>query len=109
MRYLIWLAFATSLPAQDGMGCIKEMMVPTYTNVARRSAKGGEVRAGVTIGWQGVVNEISTGKADENLAQEVRNFLSTSTTYGPRCQGKKVALVFAFSLEGEAEPNPRCL
>ena len=106
MRYLIGFAFAARLFAQDGIGCIKDMMVPSYTHVARRSAEGGDVRARVTIGWRGHVDQMNTGKADENLAEEVRNFLSKSTTYDPACQGKTVELIFTFRLEGEPEPNP---
>lgn len=105
MRYLIYFIVAAPLLAQDGIGCVKDMMVPSYTNVARRSPEGGDVHATVSIGWQGQLDELKIAKADENLAQEVRDFLSRAA-YDAACQGKTVELVFTFKLEGKAEASP---
>jgi hypothetical protein len=88
------------------LGCIKEMSVPYYSHVARRSTKGGTVRAVVTIGPSGKAAKIDTDTADPNLAEEVRIFLSEATTYNEGCADKQVELVFTFRLEGDAEWTP---
>jgi hypothetical protein len=64
VRLLLSLFVAPCLFGQDGMGCVKEMMVPNYSYVARRTAKGGYVRAKVTIGSSGKLSKIQMDGAD---------------------------------------------
>jgi hypothetical protein len=80
--------------------------VPGYTHVARRSEKGGDVRAVVGVGKSGKAGNIETVAADPNLAEEVLNYLTYATTYDEACVGKKVEILFTFRLEGEAEWTP---
>jgi hypothetical protein len=89
-----------------GTECIKEMELPGYSFVARRVPKGGTVRAIVKIGKNGKPIAISTPNSDENLAEEVRDKLTDTTSYLESCQGKIVELLFTFRLEGKPVGNP---
>ena len=80
-RALAPILAVARLSARDGIGCIKDMTVPGYTHVARRSEKGGDVRAVVGLGKSGKAGNIETVAADPNLAEEVRNYLTYATTY----------------------------
>jgi hypothetical protein len=106
MRWLLLFGIVSPLVAQEGMGCIKDMMVPAYTSIARRSRQGGDVRAIVTIGKEGQPSKIETVAKDPDLAEEVRDFLTHETTYQPACSTKKLEVIFTFRLEGKPEATP---
>ena len=89
-----------------GMACIKEMMVPDYTAVARRSPTGGTIKATISIGRNGEADRVDTSGSDPDLADVVRGYLSKAATYSTGCQGKQVHLVFTFRLEGAPELTP---
>jgi hypothetical protein len=89
----------------DGVGCIKELQVPMYTSVARRSPAGGTVRARITIGNSGKAEALSLDSKDPDLKQEVKLFLGPAS-FMANCAGRQVLLLFTFRLEGEPEPNP---
>ena len=92
--------------APAGLECVEEITLPRYTYVARRAPTGGTVRALVTIGRLGKAGEVTFVSSDPDLAQEVRNYLGSSTTYKEACEGKQIELLFTFKLEGESELDP---
>jgi len=92
--------------ASKDLGCVERMKIPGYSFIARRSPKGGTVRAVVTVGSAGKAGSIDFGTSDANLAEEVRGYLSSETKYSEGCEGKTVELLFTFRLEGEAEWTP---
>ena len=96
----------SSICAAADLGCIKDIELPRYSFLARRSPQGGTVRAIVRIGENGKAEGISTPSADENLASEVRNVLMDETSYQTSCRGKSVELLFTFRIEGEPATYP---
>ena len=92
--------------ASEDLHCVKDLLIPGYTYVARRSHQGGTVEAVITIGAAGTASNIVTRSSDPNLEAEVRDYLRNNTLYDSGCSGKNVVLRFTFRLEGEAEPNP---
>ncbi|HEV1287229.1 MAG TPA: hypothetical protein VNU44_18055 [Bryobacteraceae bacterium] len=105
MMYLTWIVVPSCACAAD-LGCIREMSVPTYSHVARRSATGGTVRAVVTIGPSSKAGKIEISGAESNLAEEVRIILDGATSYEEGCAGKQVELIFTFRLQGDPEWTP---
>ena len=103
-----WTVFAPHavFGAPSDLGCIKDLMVPRYNLYARRSATGGTVKAIVTIGSSTKPAKIELQATDQDLAEEVRAYLTRETTYSEACEGKLVELLFTFRLEGEAEWDP---
>jgi len=102
---IVAFAFCQCCQGQS-LDCIAEMTVPRYSLSSRRSTRGGDVAATVSIGVDGRPSSIDLRSDDTNLAEEVQVFLSRHTTYASNCAGKKVELMFTFRLEGEAEINP---
>lgn len=91
---------------EPGLSCIKDMMVPSYSYLARRSPNGGTVQALISLGKDGIPKSIEVSGADADIRQEVRDFLSTEATFMPACGGRTVELVFTFQLEGKPEATP---
>jgi hypothetical protein len=95
-----------ALRAAAGLDCVKEIELPQYSFIARRSPAGGTVRAIIKIGHNGKPVTISMPKADDNLAEEVRGTLTDGTLYVESCAGQEVELVFVFRLEGKPADTP---
>jgi hypothetical protein len=105
--YLLLLLTLIRVAAEaSDLDCIKDIELPTYSFVARRSQTGGTVTAIVTVGQDGKASRVTTPDADANLAEEVRDSLSDGTSYLPSCAGKNLTIVFTFKLEGEPVDNP---
>src|SRR5580704_2760349 len=98
-------AQATKCLAADRLICIKEMGIPWYTHVARRSS-GGDVTARVRVGAHGKAASILTPGADLNLAKEVEQFLMIDTSYLESCEGQELEVVFTFRFEGQPANQP---
>jgi hypothetical protein len=105
VRLSLLLCLGFRLVAQEGMNCVKDMMVPTYTYIARRSPSGGDVQAVIKLGPDGKP-EVETKSADADLALEVRRFLTHQATFNPVCHGKSIEMTFTFRLEGAPEAIP---
>jgi hypothetical protein len=104
--FVLTAAMAIEASAATGLACIKEIELPTYSYVARRSA-GGTVKAIVAIGNHGHAASIDIPNADKDLAEEVRTTLELGTTYSDSCRGERVEIVFTFILQGEPAEYPR--
>ncbi len=94
-------------PAKDaGLGCLNEMLLPTYSSVARRAGQGGVVHAQVQVGARGRASRVDTSGTEPDLREEVRIFLTEETTYRYDCSGKAIYLEFVFQLQGQIEQCP---
>ena len=105
---LAFAAFPCAVFGNDGgLGCIKDLGLPRYTHVARRSVNGGTVEALINIGRSGKVGSIEIrDDADADLSAEVRDFLTLETVYSEACEGKQVQIIFTFTLTDTPEGNP---
>ena len=101
------LIFLISLPVDaQNIDCIVELMVPRYNLSSRRAVGGGTVVARILIADDGRPSKIDIESADNNLADEVRAYLTNSTKYAASCAQKQIEIKFTYRLEGAPEYNP---
>jgi hypothetical protein len=104
--YVFMIVLHSSCAAAPGnLDCIKEIELPRYSFIARRSP-GGTVKAVVRIGPHGKATIVTTPNADKDLSEEVRDTLTDGTSYLESCNGQELELVFTFRIEGPAVEYP---
>lgn len=94
-------------PSESNISCMESMVVPSFTNIARR-ARGprGSVDVEVLVGKDGVATKRTFNSTDNNLQIEVDITLRMAK-FKRDCQGKTVRLRFEYVfLEGEPVYDP---
>ena len=87
---------------QDNMQCVDEMEVPRYSWVARGAlVDTGTVDIAFRIGAKGTLEDIAATSPDPRLLQEVEGFLRGYAKLKSSCAGKRVHMLFTFTMEGE--------
>jgi hypothetical protein len=86
----------------NNLACVDSFMLPTFTNLARRSGKMPfEETAVVSVLVSGNgKHTIQVSSTDDNVKQEVEIFFRTAL-FKRECADKTVRLLFTFRLEGK--------
>jgi len=90
---------------ESNIGCIDQVMIPTYTNIARKAGAGGEVELQIVVGANGKAKTIQSQATSDFLSAESEIFLKAAT-YKKSCTGKVVRIRFEFKLAGEPSLDP---
>lgn len=70
---------AASENTDSNISCIDQVMIPTYTSVARKAGAGGEVELQVVVGLNGKAKTIQSKATSDFLSAESEIFLKAAT------------------------------
>jgi hypothetical protein len=122
MRGILFIAVAALLTSEnvraqqisnpEGLACFENLATPEYPKAALQAHVDGSVWTWTQVSPQGVPDKIETqvvsawGEGPKLLTPPVEKAIRAAKIKS-ECAGKKVWVVFRYSLHGEATPDPR--